>query len=399
MHRKRSERRAAKRAMRANLAPPLRGGINASEIVLPQTDSQGNPVAFETLGQWADAGWGDDALAAFARGDYLADGNVLLSADTPYRAGQRIWVFRPVLDEPEKPIELAVVAENERYLVVEKPHGMATIPRGSHVANTVTVAARRQFQNDLLVAAHRLDLETAGLVLLTKAPEFRAKYQTVFQRREIQKKYFAAAPICAEYADGAVHSLELPLYRPAGQISVDVFAADSPCGQAHLEKGGRVWGSQTEIRLVREVRKAKWLGSKLSAVGGDLKSQLEIGADSEFTCGARRDPNTQSGRGKMTEINSAQREAHPDFVALPEKWGIYELRPHTGYLHQLRAVMLHLGAPIFGDPLYPVWFTKEREAARAFYLQLLAAELEFIDPDDGELLRFVSNQRLWLDVQ
>ncbi|XCB30538.1 pseudouridine synthase [Arcanobacterium hippocoleae] len=353
MRRKRSERRAAKRA---NIAPPLRGRINASEIKLPEFSADGTPVSFKTLGEWAEAGWGGEALAAFDRGDYFADGNVRLSAADPYRAGKRVWVFRPVLDEPAEPIELTVVEQTQRYLVVEKPHGMATIPRGSHVANTVTVAARRQFQNDLLAAAHRLDLETAGLVLLTKAPEYRAKYQSIFQRREIRKTYYAAAPILDEFADGGAHEVNLPLFRPHGQIWVSVFAPESQNGQEFLAGGGKVWNSRTEVKLVREIG-----DNKFSAVERSLSG-------------------------------------HRDFQNLPARWGIYELRPHSGYLHQLRVTMLHFGAPIFGDPLYPRWMTKAEEAARAFPLQLLARELEFADPYTGERLHFVSHQRLALDI-
>lgn len=376
MRRTRSERRALKRA---NIAPPLRGGINASEIILPEFDVNGVPVSFRTLGEWAVNNWGEVALAAFARGDYLADGNLLLSADSPYQPGMRIWVFRPVLDEPANPIKLSVVSETKQYVVVEKPHGMATIPRGSHVANTVTVVARRQFKNDLLVAAHRLDLETAGLVLLTKAPEYRAKYQTIFQRREIQKTYLAAAPILDAFLDGDPQEIDLPLFRPAGQIGVEVFTDgvieknSAPLATAvvaneareeFLAAGGRIWNSRTQVCLVRKVNREALPDCSMDSVNCEFLAKLSN---------------------------------HPDFLQLPVQWGIYELRPHTGYLHQLRVVMNYLGAPIFGDPLYPVWLTKEAEEARAFPLQLLARDLEFRDPDTREVLHFSASQKLLLD--
>lgn len=397
MRRKRSARRALKRVLHA---PPLRNGINASEIRLPEFDANGNPVEFQTLGQWAEAGWGEAALAAFAHGDYLADGNVQLSADTPYCAGQRIWVFRPVLDEPEQPVNLSVVAENERYLVVEKPHGMATIPRGSHVANTVTVAARRQFHNDSLVAAHRLDLETAGLVLLTKAPEYRAKYQLVFQNRRIQKTYLAVAPLLADFANGGARRFELPLYRPSGEIGVAVLSQNATgIAQEFSPETTRPWQAITEIRLLREVSKTEYtaniknISRQGDFAGNDAACENNAPAGEQNAAFASEDAGQiESGASVGEKLICSE-----DFAALPEKWGIYQLQPHSGYMHQLRVTMNHLGAPIFGDPLYPLRLSKEAEAARDFPLQLLAQVLEFDDPFTGEQLHFVSNQRLALD--
>lgn len=83
-------------------------------------------------------------------------------------------------DEPAEPIVVPIVEENERWLAADKPHGMATMPRGSHVAQTLTVVLRRQFTNDELVAAHRLDAPTAGVVLVTKARQWRGTYQKLF---------------------------------------------------------------------------------------------------------------------------------------------------------------------------------------------------------------------------
>lgn len=421
MRRKRSARRAMKRATHA---PPLRDGINASEIRLPEFDSAGNPVQFRTLGQWAEAGWGEAALAAFRRGDYLADGNVRLTVDTPYCPGERIWVFRPVLDEPEQPIELAVIAENERYLVVEKPHGMATIPRGSHVANTVTVAARRQFHNDLLVAAHRLDLETAGLVLLTKAPEYRAKYQLVFQNRQIRKSYLAAAPIGTDFTsdfmsetlqsftDGQMRRVELPLYRPQGEIGVAVLHRDPSESEWDASAAKiRPWLASTDLRLLRTIQKQDFIAG-VSSVGVAVVSAASAGVNGNLqqhlsgyteAVGFRKEVGGKAAvdceMNVMNQVSVCEKIIHlRDFAALPESWGIYQLQPHSGYMHQLRVTMNHLGIPIFGDPLYPVRLSKADEAARDFPLQLLARVLEFDDPITGEYLRFTSKQKLVLDL-
>ncbi len=72
---------------------------------------------------------------------------------------------------------------------------------------------------------------------------------------------------------------------------------------------------------------------------------------------------------------------------------VYRLTPRTGRTHQLRLHLHGLGVPIVGDPLYPV----VRETSVDDFtrpLQLLAAELAFVDPVDGTPRRFVSRRRL-----
>ena len=50
---------------------------------------------------------------------------------------------------------------------------------------------------------------------------------------------------------------------------------------------------------------------------------------------------------------------------------VYELQPRTGYTHQLRVLMNHLGAPIYGDDTYPEY----RPGAGALRLRAVAIEL------------------------
>lgn len=62
--------------------------------------------------------------------------------------------------------------------------------------------------------------------------------------------------------------------------------------------------------------------------------------------------------------------------------GTVLLEPHTGFTHQLRALLNYLGAPIVGDDTYPV----DKGLALDDFstpLQLLASEISFMDPIDG----------------
>ena len=74
-------------------------------------------------------------------------------------------------------------------------------------------------------------------------------------------------------------------------------------------------------------------------------------------------------------------------------FGVYRLKPRTGRTHQLRVHLAGLGIPIVGDPLYPV----VRDVAVDDFrhpLQLLAAEIAFTDPVDGERREFRSVRSL-----
>ncbi|MGA8847882.1 MAG: pseudouridine synthase [Nocardioides sp.] len=86
-------------------------------------------------------------------------------------------------------------------------------------------------------------------------------------------------------------------------------------------------------------------------------------------------------------------------IAVEERRGdlaVYRLTPHTGRTHQLRLHLHGLGIPIVDDPLYPeIRETEVDDFSRP--LQLLAAEVSFVDPIDGSTRRFESTRQLPLE--
>lgn len=90
------------------------------------------------------------------------------------------------------------------------------MPRGKHVAQTVTIAARRHFSNPEIVAAHRLDAATRGVLLLTLAKRWRAPYQMLFERREVRKAYLAVAPADDRFVEA--QTVALALAKPRGSL-------------------------------------------------------------------------------------------------------------------------------------------------------------------------------------
>ncbi|MFF2652322.1 pseudouridine synthase [Streptomyces sp. NPDC058045] len=121
------------------------------------------------------------------------DGSAVRSGD-PYRPGAYVWFHRELAPEVPVPFPLPVVYRDEHLVVVDKPHFLATTPRGGHVAETALARLRRELGLPELGAAHRLDRLTAGLVLFTVEPSERGAYQRLFRDRRVRKEYRAVAP-------------------------------------------------------------------------------------------------------------------------------------------------------------------------------------------------------------
>ncbi|MFF7750309.1 pseudouridine synthase [Streptomyces sp. NPDC007971] len=122
-----------------------------------------------------------------------ADGRAV-APDAPYEPGMFVWFHRELPEEPPVPFPLQVVHRDAHIVVADKPHFLATTPRGAHVAQTALARLRHELDLPALTAAHRLDRLTAGLVLFTVRPEERGAYQTLFRDRLVRKEYEAVAP-------------------------------------------------------------------------------------------------------------------------------------------------------------------------------------------------------------
>ncbi len=118
-----------------------------------------------------------------------------IPADASYAPMGRVWFHRDLPDEATVPFEIGILHRDDRLLVVDKPHFMATIPRGRHVLQTALVRLRHDLDLPDLVPAHRLDRATAGVLLFVVDPAYRGTYQRIFQDRKAIKTYEAIAPV------------------------------------------------------------------------------------------------------------------------------------------------------------------------------------------------------------
>jgi tRNA pseudouridine32 synthase / 23S rRNA pseudouridine746 synthase len=120
------------------------------------------------------------------------DGPIDIAA--PFAPGQYLWFHRDLPVELPVPFPLTVLHRDDDIVVVDKPHFLATIPRGRHVVETALVRLRRELDLPDLSPAHRLDRVTAGVLLFVVRRELRGAYQTLFRDRRVRKTYEAVAP-------------------------------------------------------------------------------------------------------------------------------------------------------------------------------------------------------------
>ena len=118
-----------------------------------------------------------------------------LGIDTPFVPDSYIWFHRDLPVEVPVPFSVGVVYQDDDIVVADKPHFLATIPRGQHIMQTALVRLRDSLGLPDLSPAHRLDRVTAGLVLFVVRREVRGRYQTMFRDRVVQKEYEAIAPV------------------------------------------------------------------------------------------------------------------------------------------------------------------------------------------------------------
>jgi tRNA pseudouridine32 synthase/23S rRNA pseudouridine746 synthase len=117
-----------------------------------------------------------------------------ITRDTAYEPGTYLWFHRELPVEAPVPFPIGIVYRDERIVVVDKPHFLATIPRGRHVVETALVRLRHDLGLPDLSPAHRLDRATAGLLMFVVQRGHRGAYQTLFRDRGITKTYEAVAP-------------------------------------------------------------------------------------------------------------------------------------------------------------------------------------------------------------
>lgn len=355
----------ARRMHRRLLTPPLaqKNGIDPIQLILPLVEelpaelapsntapnnTAPNNTAPTTIADYLIARFypNDPQIihARFNTGEVRLDDGTILTSDSPYMPGERIWYFRELADEPQLPSDMPVLYEDEHVLAIDKPHFLPTTPRGSYIAQTALTKLRVREQNPLLIPIHRLDRPTAGVLLFAKTVEARRPFQMMFQHRQVSKTYRAVAPVPADAA-----------------AAEQALSAEGLQVRSHIQK---------------------------------IRDQLQVQQLSEQECAAQGvEPNTLT-TVKILRTFTPSAQAVEGWRAEPNReWALYDLAPHTGKTHQLRAHLNMLSAPILGDVLYPQVLPDAPDRPE-YPLQLLAYSLHFEHPITGERVDLYSGRSL-----
>lgn len=126
------------------------------------------------------ARFGPAAVDQVDRGEVVDSAGMRVTAGTRLPAGAVVYTYREPAEEISVPFAIDVLHWDENVLVVDKPHFLATMPRGRHVTETALVRLRKMLDLPELAPAHRLDRLTAGVLLFTVRRDARAAYHSLF---------------------------------------------------------------------------------------------------------------------------------------------------------------------------------------------------------------------------
>ena len=211
----------------------------------------------------------DDWAARIARGDVLDAAGRPLAADAPCRLGDPLWYWRDPPPEPPVPFDMPVLHHDEHLVVVDKPHFLAAIPGGRHLRETALVRLRQQLDIATLQPMHRLDRETAGVLVFIVRPAERDAYQSLLRGREVHKAYEAVAPWRAELVAPQVarHRIEKPADAHFMQVRV---APGEPNAETRVEMIAPLADGLAHYRLLPATGRTHQLRVQMDALGAPI---------------------------------------------------------------------------------------------------------------------------------
>ena len=183
----------------------MRDGVSPSCLALPRVRQSPWPALIDHLAERLPRISRNEWTERMQAGSVLGEDGQPLAPDAPYEGGARVYYWRELPHEDPIPFEATVLFEDAHLVVADKPHFLPVTPGGRYVRETLLVRLKAQLGCADLSPLHRIDRETAGLVLLCKRPQDRDAYQSLFRERRVDKVYEAVA--------GWREALQFPLTR------------------------------------------------------------------------------------------------------------------------------------------------------------------------------------------
>ncbi|MEY3886547.1 MAG: Ribosomal large subunit pseudouridine synthase [Pseudomonadota bacterium] len=319
--------------------PLLINGVSPSKVGVPANTQRS---ALEFLCQRFPAIQRDVWLQRFNAGWVLNSNGQSIPPNHDLRGATHLLYFRHIEDEPQLPFQAQLVFQDAYLVVADKPHFMPVTPGGKYVQQSLLVQLKQQLNLPELSPIHRIDRETAGLVLFSVRAQDRNAYQELFRWRQVTKTYEAIA--------GVPESSALKPLFPLTHKS----------------------------RMVEDVQ---------------FFRMRELTASE---CRPHDSDNSETWIDCLEQVQTT-RLTMPSANTAPKVWARYVLKPLTGQRHQLRVHMNALGLPLLGDQFYPVVKrTADEPDDFSSPLQLLAKTVAFKDPLTGVSRIFESRQQLVL---
>ena len=191
---------------------PMRDGVSASRVWLLngpwKTIGDYFVVRFPQVAR-------DSWLRRVNRGELVDERGTAITLDHDYRCGACIYYYRERAIETSIPFQEIILFQNDELLVVDKPHFLPVTPGGRFLRETLLVRLKLRTGLETLSPIHRLDRETAGVMMLSVNPATRSLWQSLFRKKLVNKYYEALAAFRSD--------LSFPLERQSRVERDDAF--------------------------------------------------------------------------------------------------------------------------------------------------------------------------------
>lgn len=172
----------------------MRDGVSASCLALPRMKSPPWATVLDHLVEKLPAVGAGEWQSRMKNGLVLDETGASLALDAPYIPGTRVYYWRQLPVEADIPFQETILFQDAHLVVADKPHFIPVTPGGRYVQQSLLVRLKRRLGLADLSPLHRIDRETAGLVLFSVRPQDRNAYQRLFRDRRVNKRYEAIAP-------------------------------------------------------------------------------------------------------------------------------------------------------------------------------------------------------------
>jgi len=171
-------------------------GVSSSRVYLPASESYPTLLDFfmANFPHIEPSEWS----ARFSEGLVMTVDGQPVAASDAYQPNAHLLYFRRLAREPEIPFEEEILYQDEHILVADKPHFLPVIPSGLYLHQTLLNRLKKKTGLQHLSPIHRIDRDTAGLVIFCIQPNERAHYQNLFRDRAVTKVYEVIAPYSEE---------------------------------------------------------------------------------------------------------------------------------------------------------------------------------------------------------